>query len=203
MAEKKGVKERIVAAAWELFREKGYDATTVDDIIMLSKTSKGSFYYYFSGKDEMLETLSTVLDGEYARLGERMDKEMDSYDKLIYLNSVMFELIEKTVDVELLSWLYSSQLTAREGRRLLDQNRVYYRMISDIVHEGQLRGQITDSVPAREIVRYYTMCERALIYDWCLNQGGYSIAESCAEYMPIMFAHFKARNPAGTGEAGL
>jgi AcrR family transcriptional regulator len=192
MAEKQNVKERIVAAAGEVFREKGYDATTVDDIILLSKTSKGSFYYYFSGKDEMLETLSTVLDSEYAKLGDRMDKEMNSYDKLIYLNAVMLGLVEKTVNVELLSWLYSSQLTAREDRRLLDQNRVYYRMVSDIVHEGQLRGQITDAVPAREIVWYYTMCERALIYDWCLNQGSYSIAERCAEYMPIMFAHFKA-----------
>jgi AcrR family transcriptional regulator len=198
MAAKKSVKERIVTAAWKLFREKGYDATTVDDIIMLSETSKGSFYYYFSGKDEMLETLSTVLDGEYAKLGDRMDKDMDSYDKLIYLNAVMFALIEETVDVELLSWLYSSQLTAREDRRLLDQNRVYYRMVSDIVHEGQLRGQITDSVPAREIVWYYTMCERALIYDWCLNQGKYSFADRCAEYMPIMFAHFRGKKPEDT-----
>jgi AcrR family transcriptional regulator len=198
MATKKSVKERIVAAAWELFREKGYDATTVDDIIMLSGTSKGSFYYYFSGKDEMLDTLSTVFDSEYAKLGERMDKDMDSYDKLIYLNAVMLEFIEKTVSVELLSWQYSSQLTAREDRRLLDQNRVYYRMVSDIVHEGQLRGQITDSVPAREIVWYYTMCERALIYDWCLNQGKYSIADRCAEYMPIMFASFRAKKSEDT-----
>jgi AcrR family transcriptional regulator len=192
MAEKQGVKERIVTAAWELFREKGYDATTVDDIIMLSGTSKGSFYYYFSGKDEMLDTLSTILDSEYARLGEQMDKDMDSYDKLIYMNVVLFELVERTVDVELLSWLYSSQLTARENRRLIDENRIYYRMINDIVNEGQLRGQIIDSVPAREIVWYYTMCERALIYDWCLNQGNYSIKERCAEYMPIMFSHFRA-----------
>ena len=43
---KKRVKDRIVSAAWELFYEKGYDVTTVDDIIRLSDTSKGSFYYY-------------------------------------------------------------------------------------------------------------------------------------------------------------
>ena len=37
---KKSVKDRIVSAAWELFYEKGYDSTTVDDIIRLSDTSK-------------------------------------------------------------------------------------------------------------------------------------------------------------------
>ena len=59
---KKSVKTRIVSAAWQLFYEKGYDQTTVDDIIALSGTSKGSFYYYFSTKDELLGTLSNVLD---------------------------------------------------------------------------------------------------------------------------------------------
>ena len=52
--EKKSVKSRIVSAAWQLFYEKGYNGTTVDDIIELSDTSKGSFYYYFSTKDELL-----------------------------------------------------------------------------------------------------------------------------------------------------
>ena len=36
MAAKQNVKRRIVDAAWELFYEKGYDDTTVDDIIRLS-----------------------------------------------------------------------------------------------------------------------------------------------------------------------
>ena len=43
MAAKQNVKRRIVDAAWELFYEKGYDDTTVDDIIRLSETSKVSF----------------------------------------------------------------------------------------------------------------------------------------------------------------
>ncbi len=37
---KKSVKGRIVTAAWQLFYEKGYNGTTVDDIIELSGTSK-------------------------------------------------------------------------------------------------------------------------------------------------------------------
>ena len=41
--EKRSVKSRIIAAAWELFRDKGFAGTTVDDIIEKSGTSKGSF----------------------------------------------------------------------------------------------------------------------------------------------------------------
>ena len=40
----RNTKGRIVAAAWKLFYEQGYEETTVEDIIFESETSKGSFY---------------------------------------------------------------------------------------------------------------------------------------------------------------
>ena len=52
---KPNMKSKIVDAAWELFYEKGYNDTTVEDIIKLSGTTKGSFYYYFGSKDSLLD----------------------------------------------------------------------------------------------------------------------------------------------------
>ena len=62
MAEKpkRQTKSRIVSAAWRLFYEKGYDDTTVDEIIAEAGTSKGSFYHYFEGKDALLSSLSIL-----------------------------------------------------------------------------------------------------------------------------------------------
>ena len=54
MAKKRGTKSKIVSAAWKLFYEQGYDATTVDEIIKESGTSRGSFYHYFDGKDALV-----------------------------------------------------------------------------------------------------------------------------------------------------
>lgn len=102
MAAKQNVKRRIVDAAWELFYEKGYDDTTVDDIIRLSETSKGSFYYYFSSKDSLLDTLSTILDENYAKLEDELDPEMNSFDKLMYLNYRSHSFMEQKIDVALL-----------------------------------------------------------------------------------------------------
>ena len=67
MARKTGrnTKGRIVSAAWKLFYEQGYDETTVEDIILESATSKGSFYHYFEGKDALLGSLSIVFDEKY------------------------------------------------------------------------------------------------------------------------------------------
>lgn len=190
-AKKKNAKSRIVAAAWQLFYEKGYNGTTVDDIIELSDTSKGSFYYYFNTKDELLNTLSVILDDFYEDLEADMDPEMNSFDKLLHINYEAHRMMAEKIDMELIASLYSTQLVSQGQRHLLDQNRKYYKLVDQIVAEGQKRLQIRNDVPAAEITRYFTMCERALVSDWCLNRGGYSLAEHSREYMPIMLEHFK------------
>jgi len=49
----KDTKKRIHKAASDLFYEKGYDETSVAEIIELSKSNKGSFYYHFEGKPHL------------------------------------------------------------------------------------------------------------------------------------------------------
>ena len=137
---KKSVKGRIVTAAWQLFYEKGYNGTTVDDIIELSGTSKGSFYYYFNTKDELLNTLSIILDDNYEVLKTKMDPDMNCYEKLLYLNYEAHSMMEEKISIDLLASLYSTQLVAQGHRSLLDQNRTYYKLISSVIDEGQKRG---------------------------------------------------------------
>ena len=188
---KKDVKSRIVAAAWQLFYEKGYNGTTVDDIIALSDTSKGSFYYYFSTKDELLDTLSLILDDYYEELETEMDPKMNSFHKLLYLNYKVHTMMEEKISRELLASLYSTQLVSDRQSHLLDQNRNYYKLITKIVDEGQKRGQIRADISVSEVTRYYALCERALVSDWCLNKGKYSLGEYSKECMPYMMEHFK------------
>lgn len=191
-SEKKSVKSRIVSAAWQLFYEKGYNATTVDDIIDLSGTSKGSFYYYFSTKDELLNTLSLMLDDRYEELEAQIEDTKDSFEKLLFLNYQAHSMIEETVSLDLLASLYSTQLVSERHSHLLDQNRKYYKLLNRIVEEGQKRGELRSDMPGSEIVHYYAMCERALVYDWCLNKGVYSLKEHSRRYMRFMLESFRA-----------
>jgi AcrR family transcriptional regulator len=188
---KKSVKNKIVSAAWQLFYEKGYNGTTVDDIIELSGTSKGSFYYYFATKDELLNTLSLMLDEYYEELDAKMDPEMNSFDKLLYLNYEVHKWMEENISIEILASLYATQLKAEGRGCLLDQNRTYHKLINRIIEEGQERGQIRTEVPASEVARYYAMCERALVSDCCMNMGAYSLGEYNKKYMPYMLEHYR------------
>ena len=50
-------KRRIVKIAHGMFMRKGYDSTSVDEIIAMAGIAKGTFYYYFDSKDELLEAV--------------------------------------------------------------------------------------------------------------------------------------------------
>jgi AcrR family transcriptional regulator len=43
----------ILQKAFELIYAKGYQTTSIDDIIATTKVTKGAFYYHFKTKDEM------------------------------------------------------------------------------------------------------------------------------------------------------
>lgn len=187
----RNTKGKIIAAAWKLFYELGYDETTVDEIIEESGTSKGSFYHYFDGKDALLFSLSELFDDKYSQLAQTMDFTLPAFELLMFLNRELFAMVEATVSLELLARLYSSQLITKGERHLLDQNRVYYKLLRQIVVAGQQRGELKDDVPANEIVKTYALCERALLYDWCICNGQYSLREYSQKMMPKFMLDYK------------
>lgn len=180
-------KSKIVNAAWNLFYENGYENTTVDEIIARSGTSKGSFYHYFSSKDSLLSSLSYVFDEKYRELEPCLEKEQTCFEKLMFLNQEMFRMIENKVDINLLSGLLSTQLVTKGEKNLLDYNRYYYKLIRKIVEEGQNRGEIKSESSTNEIVKLYAMCERALMYDWCICGGEYSLSHYAKSVLPLLF----------------
>ncbi len=185
----KSTKGKIVDAAWKLFYEYGYEDTTIDAIVEESGTSKGSFYHYFDSKDALLGSLAYLFDEKYEELALVLDDSANALDTLYWLNRELFNMIENRIDISLLTRLYSSQLTTKGGKELLDRNRMYFRLLRKIVLAGQERGEITPNKTASEIVRLYSLCERALLYDWCLCGGEYSLSEYASSVLPLFLGN--------------
>lgn len=188
----RNTKGRIVAAAWKLFYEQGYDDTTVEDIIFESETSKGSFYHYFEGKDALLGSLSMIFDEKYEELKAQMDPNMRAMDALIYMNRELFTMIDNSVSVELLARLFSTQLTTKGEKHLLNRNRTYFKLVQSWVRKGQENGELRTDLSTNEIVNGYAMFERALMYDWCLCNGEYALARYAGQMLPMFLEGFRA-----------
>ena len=181
---------RIVGAAWQLFYEQGYEHTTVEEIIELSHTSKGSFYHYFDGKDALLSTLSDLFDEKYEELAAVIDPHLSAYDKLLFLNHELFYMIETSIDIKLLAYLYSSQLITKDKKSLSDQKRFYFKWITEILAEGLKNGEFKNTSTAEELMDIYAMYERAVLYDWALFKGKYSLSEYSDRLLPHVLDTF-------------
>ena len=181
---------KIVNAAWKLFYEQGYEDTTVEEIIELSQTSKGSFYHYFDGKDALLSTLSLLFDEKYEELMDTLTPKMSAMDKLLFLNSKLFGMIENSISLDLLARLLSTQLVTTGEKHLLDHNRTYYKLLRRIIAQGQESGELNAETSVNEMVKLYALSERALLYDWCLCAGEYSLRRYSASVMPAFLSHF-------------
>ena len=183
-------KTRIVKAAWNLFYKNGYDHTTIEDIIAASKTSKGTFYHYFKGKEALLNSLSYLFDEKYEELYNTMDRGLSSYDKLLLLNRELFSMIEECVDIHLLAYLYSSQLITKDKKSLSDKKRFYFKWITEIISDGLERGEFRNTSTAEELMDIYAMYERALLYDWALFKGSFSLSEYSNRLLPHVLDTF-------------
>ena len=187
----KNTKGKIVSAAWQLFYEQGYDNTTVEEIVDASGTSRGSFYHYFAGKDALLSSLSTLFDEKYQDLVPNMDPSLSAFDQLIYLNHELFFMIENSVPLELLARLLSTQLITTSEKHLMDQSRYYFRILRKICTDGQRSGELRQDISINEMVRTYALQERALMYDWCICGGNYSLSVYATSLLPNLLGYFK------------
>lgn len=183
-------KGKIVSAAWKLFYEQGYDKTTVDDIVEASGTSKGSFYHYFESKESLPASLSYLFDEKYEELTETMDPSLGVIEKLVFINQELFLMIENTVSIDILSRLFASQLVSGSERSLLDPTRMYYKLLRQIVIEGQQQGLFREEFTTLDVTRAYAVFERGLMYDWCISGGNYSLAQYSAQLLPQFLMGF-------------
>lgn len=191
MPQESSKKKKIIETAFKLFYDQGYDTTTIEQIISECKVSKGTFYHYFSAKTDLFSSLSDLFDEQYRIIVKNMDPDLHSFDKLIYMSKHLFKYIEDKVPVDILAYLYSSQVTKKGEKHLLNQNRYYYKVLMQIIEEGQNKKQLKNERSSRELMKIYAMQERSILYDWCICEGNYPLASYGIELLSIFMQGFK------------
>ena len=83
---KKGEKRRLelLQIAYRMFLTQGYENTSVDEIIEAAGIAKGTYYYYFQGKEQMLEAvIGMMLDAEVEAARQILATEMPVPQKIV------------------------------------------------------------------------------------------------------------------------
>lgn len=187
-------KSRLIQCAFELFSKDGYNNTTIERIIAAAGCSKGTFYHYFSGKEELLISWNHTLDTEYLEWFESLSEKVDAVEKLKAYNKMVLGKMEFESDLESISTLYASQLNLRDERLIARSNTNYHSILNQILKEGQLAGEIRDDVSFMELSKMFTTILRGVVYEWCISAGSYSLREFGVKTMNLFLENYRSDN---------
>lgn len=150
---REATRQDILAAAGILFMKKGYDATSVDDIADAANVAKGTLYYHFKSKDEVLLGLSI---GYLKRLNETVDMRLEKgespVDVLVDSLKTLARETQLYKDLSrhfFLAWF--SQMRDQIDCSYESDPSSLPNIISKIIRAAQEKGEIDSGYDARDL----------------------------------------------------
>jgi AcrR family transcriptional regulator len=199
-AKQKAVRDQILRTAADLFRERGYRATTLDHIAARLGMSKASLYTYFRAKDEMLAAISReTIEGFTRELGLILGGDLSPEDKLrrIVREHVRFVIANRSF----LTVFFSEEanLPTRFARVLAAQKDRYDKAVESVVADGIRRGAFRQ-VPPRLVV-FGLLGMLNWVYKWYNPRGPWGAEEISAAFLAIVEGGLlrQARRPPPVG----
>lgn len=137
-------KRKIFETSMKLFAEKGYDATSIEEITSVVGVAKGTLYYHFSSKEEIFHFL--VEEGMKLlknSINIKTEKLNNSLDKLRAIVLIQIKILFK---YENFMTIILSQIWGNDDRSKLCKKYVfeYIQMIEKIVKEGIAKKEIVN-----------------------------------------------------------
>lgn len=143
-------KKEVFKAALKCFSVKGYERTTIDDIIEVSGVSKGSIYYHFANKKDLFYELFNYLnEGNMETFVKASKAKGTAWDRVVGCFFSFFINFKKNVDVfraaiEILAVALKEEDFREKQARV---NEVYQEILTYVIQEGIDSGEfgITDA----------------------------------------------------------
>ena len=184
-ARRQAVRDQVLRTAADLFRERGYRATTLDDIAARLGMSKASLYTYFHAKEEMLAAISRQTIATFTReLSLVLRSDLAPEDKLrrVVRDHVRFVIANRSF----LTVFFSEEanLPPRLARALAAQKDRYDKGVESVVVEGVRRGVFRD-VPPRLVV-FGVLGMLNWLYKWYNPRGRWGAEEISAGFLSLV-----------------
>lgn len=170
--------DRIVSAAIELFRSKGYSSVMVKDICREAGVSTSSFYSVFSGKDEVLLCLLRGHKDDFEGTMLEMLNAGTNLEKLWVLYNKYLKLAE-SFGQELTAAMFELELKRKFSfiSPVNDYIKRYFSWLVRLVEDCQTAGVIQNPGKADELVPMAVRLSFYVLLEWCVSKEAYSFTE--------------------------
>ena len=131
-------KEELIRIAYTKFLEKGYEQTSVDEIISEAQIAKGTYYHHFQSKDQMLEEVVDMMLQEGAqRAAEVRNSNLSSPEKIVGIMLAFRPTQDELGIQDTLNRPDNVVLHDRVNKKLINYA---IPLLSDVVREGAQQG---------------------------------------------------------------
>ena len=147
---KKGERRKLelLQIAYRLFLTRGYENTSVDEIIEEAGIAKGTYYYYFESKEQMLEeVIGMMIDKEIEAARQILRSELDLPQKFIGIIASIRPAQEETPISNTLNQPENILMHRKIQRRIID---AVIPLLTEAVEDGVKNGVFCcDNIPER------------------------------------------------------
>ena len=179
-------KRKIFEIAMKLFSEKGYEATSIEEITATVGVAKGTLYYHFSSKEEIFNFLveegMKLLKNSIELKTSKCDTTKDK------LKAIMLIQIKGIVKYESVLSIIFSQIYGNESRNQLCQEKVeeYVDVVKNVIDEGIEKGELNKCNSKFMAYTIFSLTSSIMMYKK-QTQKEYSIAELYKECETSIF----------------
>jgi len=141
-------KQELLQIAYRLFISRGYENTSVDDIIEEAGIAKGTYYYYFETKEQMLEeVIGMMIDQEAETAKQILKAEIPVPQKIVGIISTLRPTREETPIEDALMRPENIVMHEKIRKKIVEEA---VPLLSEVVEEGIAEGIFScDCVPER------------------------------------------------------
>src|SRR5436305_1967270 len=139
-------RQEILRTAARLFQQRGYDATSMNDVAAALKLSKGGLYHHFQSKDEILfEIMNHAMEMTQERVIAPVLEIADPIERLRALIRLHIEVVLSSRDREITVMLHENHPLPPTLRKRINHRKKEYvhfveGLIADVQRSRGLKG---------------------------------------------------------------
>ncbi len=181
-------RQEILRTAARLFQQRGYDATSMNDVAAALNLSKGGLYHHFESKDHILfDLMDGAMDITQERVVDEVRKIVDPETALRTLIKLHIEVVLSVRDREITVMLHENHpLPPALRRRINKRKKEYVHFLENLIAQAQrVRGSKGAVSPRAAAFALLGMIN--WIYQWYKADGILTGEDITREYTQIFF----------------
>jgi len=181
-------RQEILRTAARLFQQRGYDATSMNDVAAALKLSKGGLYHHFQSKDEILfNIMNHAMDITQERVVNAVATIAEPEDRLRALIRLHIEVVLSPRDREITVMLHENHPLPPALRKRINARKKEYvhfleNLIAQVQKPRQPRGKVSPRAAAFALLGMINW-----IYQWYKPEGELQAQTLVPQFTDLLF----------------